>query len=143
MGSDVADSKNIKFSVQSNLSELLPVRNKIRNFIGNALDDISMNRTILSVDEALANVIIHGYGDTAGLICIELNETDESFIITLTDHAPPFNPLSVNSPDYEAYHNSGDSNGLGVDVYRRLMKTSYSRTGDEHNRLELIMEKNK
>ncbi len=134
--------KETRLRVQSNLDALTPLRSTISAFIGNQLSDIEKNRVILAVDEAVSNIIIHGYkGSPEGEIELIMQETPEQFKFILCDAAEPYNPLTVPDPDLDAYHEEGRDGGLGVNIYRRILKVVYEKAEEGGNRLIMIREK--
>lgn len=129
-------------SINAALSELSAIREAAALFIGTGLDDIDKGRVILAIDEAVSNVIIHGYkSDPTKTLDIEMDSDDRSFTFTITDNAESFNPLENLPPDIDAYYDSGKSSGLGVDVYSRNMKVYYEKNSRQGNRLILVKEK--
>ncbi len=129
-------------SIHAELSELSGVREAAALFIGTGLEDIDKGRVILALDEAVSNVIIHGYkSDPAKTLDIEMESDDRSFTFTITDNAESFNPLENLPPDIEDYYDNGRSSGLGVDVYSRNMKAYYEKNSGQGNRLILVKEK--
>jgi serine/threonine-protein kinase RsbW len=128
-------------TITSRLEELSHVRHEVETFIGNTADEITTVRIVLSIDEAVANIITHGYrGSPDGIIEIHMKSSGNDFSFIITDNAPPFNPLAVDEPDIARYHSEGSSGGLGIDVYRRLMNARYERTENGGNRLILTRE---
>jgi anti-sigma regulatory factor (Ser/Thr protein kinase) len=121
-----------EFTIRSDTAELATVREAVREFVQSSLDELELSRTVLAVDEALANIIEHGYAEQEGKIGIECRETKTSFSFILTDSAPAFDPHSLPAPDMEAYFTENRSGGLGTDVFRRLARTTYRRCGDRN-----------
>lgn len=107
------------------------------------MDETDIGRVILAVDEAVSNVIVHGYKyDESKSIDIDMNSDSDSFTFTISDSAPQYNPLDSASPDIDCYHENGHNGGLGVDIYKRIMKASYELNDNGGNRLILVKEKN-
>ena len=127
--------------IKSTTQELARLRAEISLFIENGLDEITRNRVILSVDEAAANTITHGYTDSTGTIECQMQDDGQFFSFILTDDALPFNPLTVEKADVKKIHAEGKNHGLGVDVYRRVMNTHYERTQSGKNCLTLRIAK--
>ena len=50
---------------------------------------------VQAVDEAVTNVIVHGYGGAPGGVDITVERDDEDIVITIEDTAPTFDPTSV------------------------------------------------
>jgi len=129
-------------SIPAVLSGLSALRDAISDFIGIALDETDKGRVILAVDEAVTNVIAHGYHyDESKSIVVEMESSPDSFTFIIIDTAEEFNPLEVAVPDITEYHEQGGSGGLGVDLYRRIMDVRYERIESGGNRLILIKER--
>lgn len=127
--------------LSASLSELARVRSELAVFIGCALSDIDRSRTVLAVDEALANVISHGYDGREGEITVQFREDDSAFTIVIEDGAPPFDPLSREAVDIDEKLDEGASSGLGVEIFRRLTLPRYEQNDKGGNRLILRKEK--
>lgn len=78
-----------------------------------AVDDL-----VLAVDEAVTNVIIHGYHSEPGTIDIELRREGDMLVILLGDQAPPFDPNTVPPPDISVPLERRPFGGLGVHLMR-------------------------
>lgn len=129
-------------SIPASLSELLNLRESLLDFIGTDLDEIDRSRVILAIDEAVANVIIHGYkNDASQTVDIKMESDSRSLTFTITDKAYKYNPLEYAFPEMEVYHENGRCGGLGVDLYSRIMKVNYESNPAGGNRLILVKEK--
>jgi len=129
-------------SIPARLSELSAVREAVIDFIGPGLDETEKGRVVLTIDEAVSNVITHGYNcDESKTVDIGMKSDHNSFTFIISDTAGEFNPLLSAPADMGAYHEHGHSSGLGVDVYRRIMKVQYIRNAEGGNRLILVKEK--
>jgi serine/threonine-protein kinase RsbW len=127
--------------IPASLDELSTVRHELAAFIGTGLCDIDRSRTVLAVDEALANVIEHGYEGSEGEISILMTEDDAAFTVTIEDGAPPFDPLSRAPIDIDQRLDEGADGGIGVEILRRLTDPCYEKTSTGGNRLILRKEK--
>lgn len=75
----------------------------------------------LMLDELITNVILHGYGPQGqGTIEVQIDCLDQALDVTLRDHAPPFDPLSVPAPDTTLDIDAREIGGLGVHFVRRM-----------------------
>lgn len=129
--------KTEKLQISRNLSELEKVRDHVRNFLQDDFDAIESNRIILSVDEALANILEHGtFQSIPPKIQIEMKQENDVFIFMIDDNGDPFNPLVLPPVDLEEHANSGEEGGLGVFLYTTLMDAEYSNESGG-NRLTL------
>ena len=126
-------------TLKSDLSELGELRKRLRVFLRTLPDEIERNRIVLAVDEAVANIIIHGYGEsgTTGEINIEMLRDAGEIVIILSDNAPPFNPLDHTGDDADEHAASMKAGGLGIHSYLKLMSARYSRDENGVNRLIL------
>lgn len=77
--------------------------------------------TQLAVEEAITNVIVHGYQQKGNEIRIACRVIDGAIEIRITDSAPPFNPLSLPTPDLDSDVNERRIGGLGIYLIRRVM----------------------
>jgi anti-sigma regulatory factor (Ser/Thr protein kinase) len=95
----------------------------------------------LSVEEALTNIIEHGYrfhGD-GQVIDLVVSNTPDTFAVTIIDDASKFNPLSLPEPDPSTPLMEREGGGWGVFFLRKFMdRVAYSYDG---NRNHLRMEK--
>lgn len=129
-------------TIPARLSELSLVREAVLDFIGDGLNDTERGRVVLAIDEAVSNVVVHGYNyDESKTIDIDMESDPASFTFIISDFAPEFNPLNSSAPDIENYHENGQGSGLGVDIYKRIMKVKYMRSAHGSNRLILIKER--
>lgn len=104
------------------------------------LDERAVYHCQMAVDEALTNIIEHGFGyeaDTNPIEVICQTERDR-FLIVILDGGPAFNPLEHAAPDPSAPLDTREPGGWGIYFIRRLMDdVSYERAGDR-NRLTLV-----
>ena len=89
----------------------------------------------LALDEAIANVLHHGYGPGApGLVSLALSEEGDRVKLQISDRAPAFNPLE---PLEVLERGEGVVGGWGIALLRRCMdRVEYARVNGE-NRLIL------
>lgn len=106
------------------------------------LDLTSIRKTELASEEALVNVIEHGYKGLDGEIKIEMGEIQHKIHITIRDHGPAFNPLDQEVGfDPNATLEERNIGGLGILFMRQYVdEIHYSREGDE-NVLTLVKRK--
>ncbi len=82
--------------------------------------DDNLRDVILVLDELFSNIVIHGYRhDPDGDILVEATVEDDKVRVTLTDHAPLFNPLLVPEPDTTLPLEARPIGGLGLLFVRR------------------------
>ena len=81
-------------------------------------------------DELISNIINHGYDGEEGMIFIRLlfNAKDQEFILTVIDHAKPFNQLAVDNPLIGTEQGLSKIGGLGIHIVKKIMtECSYDR----------------
>ncbi len=76
---------------------------------------------ILATDEAVTNIIVHGYQDRPGMIEIELRRSGNAVIVFLRDESAPFDPTSVPPPDVTQPLEKRPLGGMGIHLIRQLM----------------------
>ncbi|MCX7679680.1 MAG: ATP-binding protein [Spirochaetes bacterium] len=133
----------VTYSIKSDRTFLKEVRDKVRSFLSDISDEVERNRIVLAIDEALSNIIIHGYekNNLFGDITIAMQREKNMVVITLTDTAPPFNPLEY----YRTLTNNTDTykeSGRGIKTYLTIMSATYRRNNDGTNQLTLFKEIN-
>ena len=93
-----------------------------------------VSRITLAVEEAVVNVIVHGYGGAGDQLCeVRLARDDEAVRITVSDEARPFDPLTQPPPDTKAPLERRQDGGLGIYFVRTLMDdVRYRREGSRN-----------
>jgi serine/threonine-protein kinase RsbW len=74
-----------------------------------AVDDL-----VLAVDEALTNVIAHGYGDQSGQVEVEVERVGDRLTVCLRDRAPAFDPTAHRPPDLTLPLSERAVGGMGI-----------------------------
>ncbi|MHB8163538.1 MAG: ATP-binding protein [Methanoregula sp.] len=97
--------------------------------------------TQLAVEEAITNVIVHGYAKGPGTIVISCHTTRGIAEIQIEDSAPPFNPLSIPEPDISVEIEERQIGGLGVFLIRQVMDEISYRYENGKNILVLVKKK--
>ena len=98
-----------------------------------------LNRLQVAVDEAVTNVIAHGFaGQTQAELSIDLAVDSGCFRIEVEDEGPAFDPHSVPDPDPVQLARRGQAGGLGLFLIRRIMDgVDYRYEGGCRNHLTL------
>jgi serine/threonine-protein kinase RsbW len=121
--------------IKSSLSELASVRSEVLSFLGNDVPELWRGRIVLCIDEALSNVMRHGYlGAEDGDIELGMKRMPDGYSFLISDRAPEFNPLDKKKSEN---HNNDGVGGFGVDVYRRFMDAEYAARDQGGNLLTL------
>jgi len=117
---------------------------QISNFIEQAgreadLDEDSICRCQLAVDEACTNIIEHGYqGEDRGNIQIACQPSSGELTIIIRDQARPFDPHLVPQPKLNASVDEMQIGGLGIYFMRQVMDAVEFSYESGSNQLVLV-----
>jgi serine/threonine-protein kinase RsbW len=127
------DSNHFQKCIPGQISEFEALTDAIRDW-ATALGAPSrtVNSVVLMLDELLANVVTHGYGENdGGEIEVRLELTATGIAACIRDSAPAFDPFSIAEPDTSLSIDERDIGGLGVHFVRKMADSfSYCRDGD-------------
>lgn len=124
----------------AHLDELVP----LRCFVEEKTTDLQIaadkiHDILLSVDELVTNIILHGYRGREGSIEIQLELQGDSLIVFLRDQAPLFDPTQVPPPDITLPLEKRPIGGMGIHLARHLMdEMQYRVTSSGGNELILV-----
>ncbi len=76
---------------------------------------------VQAVDEAVTNIIIHGYQGQPGTIDLTAELLGDDIVVTLEDRAPAFDPTDVPTPDLAIHPRDRRPGGMGVHLMRLAM----------------------
>lgn len=80
------------------------------------------NKVILAVDEAITNIMEHGYESSQeGWIDIEVKSTEDKLRIVIEDSGKQFDPNTMEDPDVLQHVEEGKKEGLGIFLMRQIM----------------------
>lgn len=82
-----------------------------------------MDDLVQAVDEAVTNVIVHGYQGEPGTIDLTAELVGDDIVITIEDRAPTFDPTTVPPPDLTVAPDRRRPGGMGVHLMRLAMDT--------------------
>ena len=117
---------------------------QVRHFVTSAAvnmpcDQEIIDDIILATDEAVTNIIVHGYEGQEGDISISLCREPDACVVILEDNAPAYDPNDAPQPDINAPLASRPLGGLGVHLIRHLMdELRYQQKSDGTNELTLV-----
>jgi anti-sigma regulatory factor (Ser/Thr protein kinase) len=106
---------------------------------GFAEDDIL--DTQLAVEEAITNIIEHGYGEAGGGITVSCHADPGTIEVQLEDRAVPFDPLTLPEPDLVSEVGDRKIGGLGIFLIRQVMDDIRYRFEEGKNILLLTKKK--
>ena len=130
-----------KASFQATLSSLPLMLEWVRKqIVGSGLNESSLKKIEISLEEVIVNIIRYSYPDKKGTIKIEFHSKPKrSLELTVIDTGVPFNPLE-HSPQSQEGKPIEDvkEGGLGIKIMHEFMdELSYERVNDQ-NRFLLI-----
>ena len=103
------------------------------------LDDTSICRCQLAVDEACTNIIEHAYeGEGRGNIELWCEAEPGELTITIEDQGKPFEPNSVPEPQLNTNLDDMQVGGLGLYFMRQVMDAVEFSYEDGCNKLVLV-----
>jgi anti-sigma regulatory factor (Ser/Thr protein kinase) len=119
------------------------VREAVTELIrGSDFPSDELNRIVLAVDEAVANIIEHAYHDVpAGEreITLRLAADGDRFEILVRDSGRRFDPQKVLAPNMSEHVRQGRKSGLGIFLMRKIMdQVHYRFEEDGANELQMI-----
>jgi anti-sigma regulatory factor (Ser/Thr protein kinase) len=118
------DGLVLQFELKSHPDELAGVRQKLRDYIG-ALGwpDEPIGEIELAVDEALSNIIRHGYRDTSDawieIECEPCEQAAEGVEIRIRDYCPHVDLGKISGRSLDEVR----PGGLGVHLIRAMMES--------------------
>lgn len=123
-----------KSQYQSRIRQLIH-----RLALGAGLAEVDADDLVLAVDEAIANIIQHAYGEGLPRVFhLVAARGRRELLIMLKDHGHPFNPLAMPAPIPMQRLHEGHRGGLGIYLMRNLTdRLSHSYDGT-CNRLVLL-----
>ena len=116
----------------------------VRQYIEQASNRLGVSPEVLGdlllvVDEAVTNVIIHGYGDSEGVVKLHMEAEDESVIISIRDQAKDFDASMVNAPGLNTALKDRPFGGMGVFLIRKMTdEAEFLSLPDGGNELRLV-----
>jgi anti-sigma regulatory factor (Ser/Thr protein kinase) len=133
-------SRSFAFKIAAELKQLVAVYDFVRKTAATLeLDPSTAYDLQLAIEEAVTNVIRHGYQGQQGEIEIEIEQVGSDIVVYVRDKAPPFDPTTVPAPDLTRPLEEQAHGGRGILLMRQVMdETSYRFTAHGSNELTLI-----
>lgn len=106
----------------------------------NAISEDDMFNVRLVLDEAVINVIVHGYEDTrAHQVNVSLALHHDVLTIHIDDDGIAYNPLDAPAPRFDLPIEERRIGGLGVHIMKTLARSVEYRRGHGRNHLTIEM----
>ncbi len=132
-----------RLTINNDLAYLAQVRELVRSGVQRGEFPAQyLNRLQIAVDEAVTNIIEHGYADQPrgkATIDLTVQVSPDTFLIEIVDQGASFDPKTLTDVDIATHAASGRSGGLGVFLMRRIMdRVDYQYKTGQPNRLLLV-----
>jgi anti-sigma regulatory factor (Ser/Thr protein kinase) len=106
---------------------------------GFGADEALVYDAALAADEAVCNIIVHGYQRVGGQVELCVARAGGDLVIRIRDWAPAFDPTAHPAPDLAASLEQRRPGGLGIYLIRRVMdEMNYRRLAEGGNELLLV-----
>jgi serine/threonine-protein kinase RsbW len=94
----------------------------------------------LVVEEVVANICRHSYGDRSGSVELSCERLDDANLtLEFIDYGRPFDILALPMPDLAVDLDQRDLGGIGVPMFRALVDHATYRREDPRNILRVIV----
>ena len=130
-----------RLSVANDTRHLMAVRDfASRMARQGGLSPEEVHKIVLAIDEAVTNIIEHGYNKgEQGTIEIEAEWEQSRFQVVIRDSARVFNPESIPAPDMAEHVKAGRKKGLGLFLIRQIMdEVRYRYKDGVQNELTMV-----
>jgi len=130
----------LRASFSAVLANLEPIRCFVEQAASHMqIPELAAGDVIQAVDEAVTNIILHGYAGKEGMVEVELERQDDALVVRLRDRAPQFDPTSISAPDLTLRLEQRRPGGLGIYLIRRLVdRIQYRVPAQGGNELTLV-----
>ena len=130
---------HVTFVVPARIDHLASMLDRIRKALyAIGWGDSAVRKVELASEEALVNIIRHGYKEGVGQISVEIHSIGERVEISISDWGPPFNPLLAKHTDIDTPLEEREEGGLGILFMRQYMDEVRYRRDADRNILTLI-----
>jgi serine/threonine-protein kinase RsbW len=111
-----------ELTIDADVDRLADIRAAVRE-VARACDAPAtcMDDLVQAVDEAVTNIIVHGYGGSPGTIELTAELIEDDIVVTLEDRAPTFDPLTIPPPDLSIPPLERKPGGMGIHLMRLAM----------------------
>jgi len=108
-------------SVEASLDKLQDVR----SFIDRAGTCLGVGERVLgdlklAVDEAVTNVVLHGYAKPGGVVEVRMHADGSDIVIRILDRASRFDPDAVEAPHLDTPLKDRPAGGMGIFLIRQM-----------------------
>lgn len=138
----IAGAKERELVIPNDTKYLATVREAVLDIIQQSnFPAVEVNRIVLAVDEAVANIIEHAYeADSMGEaeIGIHLHADEDRFAVCVSDTGRTFDPAQIMPLNMAEHVRKGHKSGLGIFLMRKIMdEVSYRFAESGRNELRM------
>jgi serine/threonine-protein kinase RsbW len=135
-------SEQSLLQINATLKDLAAIRRFVEEVATRGHGDTrAVQEMVIAVNEAVTNVLIHGYRRQPGMIEVEVSYKNHDLMVRLKDQAPLFDPTIVPSPKITPSLDHAYLGGMGIHMMREVTdRMIYTTTDDGRNELILIKE---
>jgi len=133
-----------KRTIPNDIYSLQTLMNASTNFLEDqGVDDQSVYRINLALEEMITNTIKHGYNDYEDHeIQVSIEVLNDEIVGIIEDNGHEFDPLTQNDTERKASLEELPIGGLGIHLIKKMLShMAYKREGDR-NILEVRMKRN-
>ena len=132
-------SSELFFTLRNQRSEIARMFSILEAFCeSNHISEDDLFNIRLVLDEAVINVIVHGFEDTREhVIDVSLSLAADVLAIHIDDDGMPYNPLSAPAPRFDLPIEQRRIGGLGVHIMKTLARTVEYRRENNRNHLSI------
>jgi len=115
------DARAFDLSVAASLDSL----QEVRSFIDRAGASLGVTEQVLgdlrlAVDEAVTNVVLHGYRNAGGDVELHMHADGDDVVIRILDRAGRFDPNRVKAPSLDTPLQDRPAGGMGIFLIRQM-----------------------
>jgi len=98
---------------------------KARHYIDQKGESLGVSESALgdlrlAVDEAVTNVIIHGYGNLDGMVELHMEADGDTVVVRVRDHAKTFDASHINAPQLDTALKDRPIGGMGLFLIKKM-----------------------
>jgi anti-sigma regulatory factor (Ser/Thr protein kinase) len=101
------------------------------------LDDATIRKIELAVEEIFVNVSHYAYTDNEGRCSVIIKNEENAMTITFIDNGVKFNPLEKSDPDISVSSEEREIGGLGIFITKKIMDEVLYKYQDGYNMLTI------
>ncbi len=133
-------ASSLEFSTEASLENLHECRAYIDRTGGAlGLESPLLGDFRLVVDEAVTNIVLHGYGGQGGPVEMAMERAGDTVVVRIRDQAPSFNPDAVAEPALDTALAQRNPGGMGIFLMRQMMdEVTFQSLPGGGNELRLV-----